>query len=318
MKFIILDLSNIFARDWYGTSCPEELKVPLMYHSAISSISDAWYRFKGDHIVVALEGRSWRKQHYTEYKSDRSELPNVFYNAINEFCTFLINKTNVTVMRHPLLEADDLIAGWTQHYPNSEHVIVSTDSDFYQLLSNNVTIFDGLKKMHITLDGFYNLNGTPVKDKKTGKIKEAPNPEWLLFEKCIRGDKTDKVFSAYPGVRTKSTKNKIGLLEAFSDKNDKGWAWNNLMLQTWVDHNGETHRVLDDYIRNKELIDLSAQPTLIREAITHTINENSMPKNMPQVGVHLMKFCGKHELIRITDNITRHVTPLAANFPQKN
>ena len=30
---------------------------------------------------------------------------------------------------------------------------------------------------------------------------------YLLFEKCIRGDTSDNVFSAYPGVRKKGTKN---------------------------------------------------------------------------------------------------------------
>ena len=33
----------------------------------------------------------------------------------------------------------------------------------------------------------------------------------------MRGDSTDNVFSAYPGVRTKGTRNKVGLQEAFED-----------------------------------------------------------------------------------------------------
>ena len=40
----------------------------------------------------------------------------------------------------------------------------------------------------------------------------------MLFEKCMRGDTSDNVFSAYPGVRTKGTKNKVGLIEAYEDK----------------------------------------------------------------------------------------------------
>ena len=75
----------------------------------------------------------------------------------------------------------------------------------------------------------------------------------------MRGDPTDNVFSAYPGVRKVGSKNKIGLQEAFADKDSKGFAWNNLMLQRWTDHNGEEHRVLDDYNRNVTLVDLSAQ-----------------------------------------------------------
>ena len=93
------------------------------------------------------------------------------------------------------------------------------------------------------------------------------DPEWLLFEKCMRGDSSDNVFSAYPGVRKKGTKNKVGLLEAFEDRKSKGYAWNNMMLQRWTDHNGAEHRVLDDYNRNKELIDLTAMPDEIKDRV---------------------------------------------------
>ena len=83
----------------------------------------------------------------------------------------------------------------------------------------------------------------------------------------MRGDTSDNVFSAYPGVRVKGTKNKVGLQEAFADKSNKGYAWNNLMLQRWVDHEGAEHRVLDDYARNVTLCDLTAQPQNIRKII---------------------------------------------------
>ena len=46
----------------------------------------------------------------------------------------------------------------------------------------------------------------------------------------MRGDPSDNIFSAYPGVRTKGTRNKIGLREAFADRQTKGYTWNNLML----------------------------------------------------------------------------------------
>ena len=110
-------------------------------------------------------------------------------------------------------------------------------------------------------------------DKKTKEAKPAPNPQFMLFEKCMRGDTSDNVFSAYPGVRVKGTKNKVGLIEAFADKDTKGYNWNNMMLQRWVDHNGDEHRVLDDYQRNVTLCDLTAQPAEIREIINNTIAE---------------------------------------------
>ena len=60
-------------------------------------------------------------------------------------------------------------------------------------------------------------------------------PNGCCLRKCIRGDTSDNVFSAYPGARKKGSKNKVGMLEAFADKESKGFNWNNFMLQRWTD-----------------------------------------------------------------------------------
>jgi hypothetical protein len=168
-----------------------------------------------------------------------------------------------------------------------------------------------------THEGYFDEKGKPVVDKKTKELKPAPDPEWLLFEKCMRGDTSDNIFSAYPGVRTKGTKNKVGLQEAFADRNSKGWSWNNLMLQKWVDHEGIEHRVLDDYNRNKLLCDLTAQPDdiklLIKETIDAAIAEEKM---ISQVGVRLLKFCTSFDLVKVSEQVTSYAEPLNARYHQ--
>jgi hypothetical protein len=131
----------------------------------------------------------------------------------------------------------------------------------------------------------------------------------------MRGDTSDNVFSAYPGVRTKGTKNKVGLQEAFEDKNKKGYAWNNLMLQKWVDHEKKEHRVLDDYERNRQLIDLTCQPDNIKELIKETIRTQTQePKNVSQVGIRLMKFCQLYDMKKIMDSIQSYAEPFQARY----
>ena len=137
----------------------------------------------------------------------------------------------------------------------------------------------------------------------------------MLFEKCMRGDTSDNVFSAYPGVRTKGTKNKVGLIEAYADKTTKGYNWNNMMLQRWTDHEGEEHRVLDDYQRNVILCDLTAQPGNIRSIINDVIEEHMTPKEVQQVGMRLMKFCAKWDMQRIADQAQSFAEPLQARYP---
>jgi len=322
--YILVDTANTFFRARHVVRGDIDTKVGMAMHITLSSIKKAWTDFKGDHVVFCLEGRSWRKDFYEPYKRNRKEAraamtakeeeeDRVFWEIFDEFKNFVTDKTNCTVIRNSQLEADDLIAGWIQNHPNDNHVIISTDGDFAQLIAPNVKQYNGVSNTTITHEGYFDDKGKPVIDKKTKEPKAAPDPQWLLFEKCMRGDTSDNVFSAYPGVRKKGTKNKVGLLEAFDDKDNKGFNWNNLMLQRWTDHKGVEHRVLDDYNRNVTLCDLSAQPPEIRKLITDTII-NVEPKNVSQVGMRLMKFCAKWDLQRIADQAQSFSEPLQARY----
>jgi len=324
MTYILVDTANTFFRARHVIRGDADTKLGMAFHITLNSIKKAWQDFDGSHVVFCLEGRSWRKDYYEPYKRNRQETRDamtesqaeedkLFWEAFDHFKEFVTDKTNCTVLHHPQLEADDLIAGWVQNHPNDKHVIISTDGDFAQLVAPNVKQYNGVTNTVITHEGYFTDKGKPVIDKKTGEPKPAPNPEWQLFEKCMRGDTSDNVFSAYPGVRKKGTKNKVGLLEAFADKGTKGYNWNNLMLQRWVDHNGEEHRVLEDYNRNVVLCDLSAQPAEIREIINTVITQNKT-KNISQVGLRLMKFCATWDLQRVSENAQLYAEPLQARY----
>ena len=322
--YILVDTANTFFRARHVVRGDLDTKVGMALHITLNSIKKAWKDFDADHVVFCLEGRSWRKDYYEPYKRNRQETRDamtpaqaeedkVFWEIFDEFKDFIHTKTNCTMIQHPQLEADDLIAGWIQNHPNDNHVIISTDGDFAQLIAPNVKQYNGVSNTTITHEGYFDDKGKEVLDKKTKQPKPKPHPEWQLFEKCMRGDTSDNVFSAYPGVRKKGTRNKVGLLEAFDDKNTKGYNWNNLMLQRWVDHNGEEHRVLDDYNRNVTLCDLTAQPVEVKELINNTISTVET-KNITQVGMRLLKFCAKWDMQRIADQAAQYAQPLQARY----
>ncbi len=324
--YVLVDTANTFFRARHVVRGDVDTKVGMALHITLNSVKKAWQDFHADHVVFCLEGRSWRKDYYEPYKRNRqdardaltpreAEEDKVFWEIFDEFKNFVTDKTNCTVMQHPQLEADDLIAGWIQAHPNDDHVVISTDGDFAQLIASNVKQYNGVSNTTITHEGYFTDKGKPVVDKKTGEPKPAPEPQFMLFEKCMRGDTSDNVFSAYPGVRKKGTKNKVGLIEAFADKDTKGFNWNNMMLQRWVDHEGVEHRVLDDYNRNVTLCDLSAQPSDIKKIIKDTIEENMSPKDISQVGMRLIKFCAKWDMQRIADQAQLYATPLQARYP---
>lgn len=317
MKYLLIDCSNTFfrARHVAARGADEWTKLGFAIHLTMSSINKAINDFGGDHVVLCLERRSWRKDFYTPYKKnrkaaresmteDQAEEDKMFYEAYDDMCEFFLNRTNCTVLKVEQAEADDLIARWIALHPTDEHIIVSGDSDFHQLIGPKVSQFNGVSNEWTTIDGVFNDKMKPVKDKKTGQQKTIGDPQFVLFEKCMRGDSTDNIFSAYPGVRTKGSKTKVGLLEAYADMGKKGYNWNNLMLQRWLGADGEEHRVLDDYERNRVLIDLTAQPEAIKQSIDAAIKEQAAHKIQGLIGSHLLKFCGKYELTRISENTT--------------
>jgi 5'-3' exonuclease len=326
MTYILVDTANTFFRARHVINGDADIKLGMAFHITLNSIKKAWQDFGGTHVVFCLEGRSWRKDHYKPYKAQRAasraahtereaEEEKVFWEAFDTFKEFVTEKTNCTVLQNSRLEADDLIAGWIQTHPNDKHVIISTDTDFVQLIAPNVKQYNGVMETTITHEGIFDAKGKRVIDKKTQEPKAIPDPQWLLFEKCMRGDTSDNIFSAYPGVREKGTKNKVGLREAYGDRDSKGYAWNNLMLQRWSDHNGDEHRVLDDYERNRILIDLSAQPSEIKTIITETIaTATGANKNISQVGIRLIKFCNLYDLKKISDQAQAYAEPLNARY----
>jgi 5'-3' exonuclease len=293
----------------------------------MNAINKCWRKLGADHVVFGLEGRSWRKDFYEPYKKNRkvardamttaqADEDAAFFEAYDDFLKFIQHKTNCTALQCEIAEADDMIALFIAAHPDDEHVIVSSDTDFVQLLTDKVSQYNGITNELIKIDGVVDDDGNPVIDKKTGLQKVPAAPKYQLFKKCMRGDSSDNVFSAYPGVREKGTKNKVGLVEAYADMDNKGFNWNNLMLQRWTDHNGIEHRVLDDYERNVTLVDLTAQPTNIKNYINDKIKENKASKGRTQVGGHFLKFCGKWDMQRLADNASTFATWLQADYKE--
>lgn len=326
-KYLIIDASHLFNRARYSVKGSPDEVAGMCLHIILASIGKLWRTQNASHIVFCFDGSSWRKDIYAPYKRNRAEkraaasaevkdLDSILYSAFNDFKTFISTHTNCTVLSHRNLEADDLIAGFIQSRPNDEHIIVGSDKDFVQLLADNVVMYDGIMDQTIKINGVFDYKNNPVKDKKTGLPKVPDNPEWSVFEKAVRGCTTDNVFAAYPGARKKGSKNKVGMQEAFDDRNKQGFSWNAFMLTRWTDHENIEHRVLDDYNRNVVLVDLTKQPDEIRSLINETIITSTEPKSLPNIGLFFLKFCGKYSLQKISDQSTYFSQLLSTSFPK--
>lgn len=407
MKFAIFDAANLFARAHYVCSGDPFTKSALSLQIVFNSLRKAYRDFGCDHIVVVGEGRSWRYEIYPQYKANRvlkraaltpkeQEEQAVQREVTNDLLEFLENRTRMTVLRSKNCEGDDYIAHWIALHPQHEHVIISSDSDMLQLLSPNVTIYDGINERTITMDGVFDLEGQPLvfyidtsstKIKVKGTIEEErkkfvqANKEALraakrdlkeaeaalakagdaqhasllqkavtkaqlkvlaaeskmneefawepeadfhrkaLFMKIIRGDAGDGIFSANPGVRYKGSKNNVGIEDAWNDRHEKGFAWNNFFLKSWdklmEGDNGEPVKkevkVLDEYAMNETLIDLTKQPPHIITEMNQTVLDAIQKPPVSSLGIYFARFCNKYELRRVAQD-TDHLKYLGAGY----
>lgn len=327
MQYVLIDTSNMFFRARHQTHRASDTwtKLGFALHLTIMSANKVARKFGADHIVFALEGRSWRKDHYKPYKANRAEArqalseieaeeDKLFWETYDNLTKYLSTKTNCSVVRCATAEADDVIARWIALHPQDEHVIVSSDSDFVQLVAPNVRLYNGINDHLFTVNGVEDDKGKSLSFvvKSDSKIKvgkhdpdfvaPADYQKWALFLKCIRGDAGDNVFSAYPGAPIKGSKNRVGLTEAFEDRDKRGYNWNNLMLQRWIDHEQQEHKVLDDYERNRMLIDLTCQPDAVKAEVDAAIREQISHRDVGQVGMHFLKFCGRFELNKLSEH----------------
>lgn len=339
--FVHTDGANLFHRQINMTNPASGIDnmIGMAFHMLLHSMRKEYSKWGGTHTIFYLEGRSWRKDIYPEYKSNRKiafaqqtekeqEDFNLLQEAFDDFVEYIDTKTNITVLQNSTAEADDMITVFIEAHPNDNHILISSDSDFFQLLRYpNVMIYDPVKDIQIRREGVFDDDGNKLAfivdtNAKIKSGKKDPNfvvasdwYEYALFLKCVRGDKTDFIFSAYPGVREKGTKSSIGIREAYEDKS-KGYAWNNFMNQKWIDHNQSTQIVKERFEFNKKLIDLSQIPDDVKFGCLEVIAQETERKNIPaiEIGTAFMRFCGKWDLKRIGNNSTAFMPMLKAPY----
>lgn len=301
MRWLGLDISNLLHRTFFvdrGTNDESEL-AGLACHMALTSMHKFYKKHKPDRVVMFFDRSSWRKKYTASelcvsgrlYKGNRRKDMSPaqiakfqkFMELVKEFEELITCHTTIVTLQADLLEADDLMAGFVQQLPADDSIVLITaDSDMWQLLKyKNVQIYTPNDKL-ITLEEYDH------------------DPEYYLFQKCVRGDMTDNIQSAFPRVRATRIK------QAYSDE----YARVQLMQETWTDHENRKFTVQDLYEENRMLIDLSAQPAFIRDKITQTIKEELNAEKRFSM-MHLLRYLKKYELTKISQNVDTYLSLLS-------
>jgi len=149
MSLLIIDALNIIRRIHEAIAEPDSDEMADTVQSSLRSFKRALNAHRPTHAVVVFDhgGRTWKHDLYEGYQAHRQPMPH----ALRE---------GLLTIRHELhglglhsiaiegIEADDAIAAlaekWCQAKSESA-IILSTDKDFLQLLSDQVCIYDHFK-----------------------------------------------------------------------------------------------------------------------------------------------------------------------------
>ena len=302
MKRMIVDTANLLfrvaaAHGKYGPQGSPEEKAGLAMHMALNTLNKYYKQYRPDQIAMTFEGgANWRKD-YTKspqciskkvYKANRVKDPSMvpFFELIKAFEDLARQHTTLVCLSNPILEGDDLFAGYVQRFAEAgdEVIGISGDRDFVQLLKH---------------PNFQLINPDTGKPRNLLDVCGVDDPMFFMFEKGMRGDKGDNVFPAYPRVLKKR------LLKCMEDD----YELTKLMNETWSYTDPDTHevteyRVGDLFAENLLLMDLEAQPEYVRQVITETL-DHELVHHGKFSHFHFTKFCGKYGLKQIAENSTQ-------------
>ena len=264
----------------------EEFSEDLLRHIILNTIRNIRNKFSNEHneLVIACDGPNyWRKEAFPYYKASRKDARNKsgldwkkLFDSISTIREEIKENFRYKVIRIDGAEADDIIAALCKEYGTiigsgkEDILILSGDKDFGQLHKySNVSQYDPIRSKKIKVD----------------------NPTDFLHDHIIRGDRSDGI----PNILSDS--------DTFvTDKRQKVLTKKRYqeIYQKISDVSFDDDTILENYHRNKKLIDLEERPQYIDIAVKKEydlqVNKNSnlinyfMDKKLRNLMEHIGEF----------------------------
>lgn len=187
-RVLLIDGYNMMHRARSGWTKGDNPVIFNFFRSLRSTVD----KFKPDLVYFILEGRPvHRLEAMADYKGNREHHDrDDFVRQRRMIVSLLKEKFPIHVVRHPNYECDDVLAALARvSHAGDDVIVISSDTDFYQLLNGT---------QHIEL---YN----PVKK----EFVDPPQYDYVAW-KALRGDSSDNI----PGIRGIGDKRAHDLLES--------------------------------------------------------------------------------------------------------
>lgn len=208
-KIIMVDGNNLLFRSYYATAyngnfMKNSKGFPTNgLYGFVNMINKIMNEEKPTHMIVAFDkGKTFRHSEYAEYKGGRDETPDelkVQFPIAKE----LLTNMGIKYYEIDNYEADDIIGTFAKYCemdPEFEGLIVSSDKDLLQLISDEVEIKLLKQKDYIR----YN--------KTSFKEDYGIEPIRIIDLKALMGDSSDNI----PGVKGIGEKTALKLLQQYN------------------------------------------------------------------------------------------------------
>lgn len=275
-KLLIIDGHNLLFRMFYGIPSPifnsngKDIRGVIGF---IGGMLKAINLYDFDEMIVVFDSESSTSERLdidTNYKGNRVDYSSVPdeenpYSQL-DFIYTVLDHMKVEFIEVEGYEADDYIASLCRVYSNYEIVIISTDRDFLQLVTDKTTVYSPRGKMSIEF--------TPFKVYEKFSIK----PSQVIDYKALVGDKSDNII----GIKSIGPKTAVKLLELGTLEE---------LLSGKVRIDEKLNRKLQDNIdlveRNIKLITMNNEIDIRLDSMNMSINFDRKLKT-----VSILKECG--------------------------
>src|SRR5512143_4024138 len=212
-KILLLDGHSLAYRAFYGLPLYDQSGRPRFstsngeFTNAVygfaSMMFKVWNDEKPDYIAVAFDkGRTFRDDKYAVYKATRAKMPDELSPQI-ESIVQLITAYGISAITAEGYEADDILGTLAKRAARDglEAIIVTGDSDAFQLIERNIKVFTSGRMYQDTV----------LYDEALIKERFSLTPQQLIDFKALKGDTSDNV----PGVKGIGEKGATQLLQQY-------------------------------------------------------------------------------------------------------
>jgi 5'-3' exonuclease len=260
---VIFDLNHVAYRCLFaGLNDIKDVGWAYFKHMLYNHIFSVCKKFNATEVILCIDSKeNWRKKIYPDYKATRKEQRedntdidwNQFFKAYQEFTEEVKEHFPFYVLQIKYMEADDLVAILARDWQKYEKIVVTSDSDYNQLLKyNNIKIWDPIKLAW----------------------RKSDDPEKELQIKILSGDKGDNIPSIKPRVGVGTAEKLVNspeLLQKLFEEKTPAYTKKDGTVVTL----GEEYK--ERYKLNTALIDLSKIPQVFSKALHKNLAEYVLP-----------------------------------------